>query len=598
VVTRNTPFPGGLPEAARGADRSFYAIAESYLRGTLERNPSWSTAMGYHAHDGRLEDCTAAGLRSRLDFANDFRARLGAVDATRLSLSARVDHALLINDIEGTIFTLIDLRPHERDPQSYIDLLGNATLYLTLHDPDAPVWPERLAALLSRMRAIPGFLRAARENLKSPPRVITELAVQTNRGNIAFFETTVPALSDRAPAIAAEIKEESRRAAAALRDFQEWLEGDLLRASLGDWRLGKEIWTRKLRHTLQSDMTPMEIARRAREHLDATRRRMLEVARPLHDRLFPDHRHTQTGDDLTNAVVGEVLDEAAGRHPTRETIFDCVLQAVDRARRFIRRTDLIGLPPEDDNFVVEPTPGFLDGLAVAFFSPPPVLEPHLKKSYWISSVPRGGTPEEDRAIERSFFREYNEHALQGLTIHEAFPGHYVQYWHALRSPFATVYKKMFSSGTFAEGWAVLSEEQMFDAGYAEGEPENLLVHLKQSLRSSMNALLDATLHTGSMTDEETDRWALDLMQRVCFQEEAEARGKLRRAKVTATQLSTYFVGYLELRDILQEARRADGDGFSLKAFNERLLSFGTIPPRHIRELLRAGTRGLRSARPA
>jgi uncharacterized protein (DUF885 family) len=262
-----------------------------------------------------------------------------------------------------------------------------------------------------------------------------------------------------------------------------------------------------------------------------------------------------------------------------------VRSAVERIKAHIRERDLVTLPPDDDNFVLEPTPGFLDGMAVAFFNPPPTLEPHLKKSFWISSLPRGGSPEADRALEASFLREYNDYALQGLAIHEAFPGHYVQYWHALGSPFATVYKKIFSSGTFAEGWAVLAEELMYRNGYAADEPENLLIHLKHALRAPMNALLDARLHASTEPEEELDRWALDLMMRTGFQEEAEARGKLRRAKVTSTQLSTYFVGLLEMSDLLEAARRAEGPGFRLRAFTDRLLACGTIPPRDARALL-------------
>src|SRR5262249_41487950 len=251
--------------------------------------------------------------------------------------------------------------------------------------------------------------------------------------------------------------------------------------STGDWRLGKERWTRKLRHTLQSSLSPEEIQTRARQMLDADRRRMLEVARPLHDALHPGHRHGAEGDARINAVVREGLDHLSRRHSTPATLFRDTRRAIDRIKGFIRARDLVTLPPDDDNFAVEPTPGFMDGVAVAFFNPPPILEPDLKKSFWISSLPPGHSREDAAPGQESFLREYNDYALQGLTIHEAFPGHYVQYWHALRSPIATVYKKIFSSGTFAEGWAVLAETLMFEAGYAGDEPENLLIHLKQRL---------------------------------------------------------------------------------------------------------------------
>ncbi|HEV8701135.1 MAG TPA: DUF885 domain-containing protein [Candidatus Polarisedimenticolia bacterium] len=583
-------FPGGIPASAQGADRAFYVIADRYLAESMRAYPSTATVIGLHDHDGLLDDLSAGGIASKVDLARRFRSELMAVDPGRLSVSARIDYQLVRNDVEASLFSLTELRPHARNPQSYEDLLGTSTLYLTLLEPESPLWPERLGALLSRMRQIPRFLETARANLDNPPRVTTEMVLDTHAGNIAFFERTAPPLFPRAPAIREELERENARVLRALRSFQEWLRSDLLPRSNGDWRLGRDLWTRKLRHTLQSDLSPDEILHRAEAQIESDRRLMLEVARPLHRALHPGHRHEERGDDLINPVVREVLDEVCTRHSTRETLFRDTLRAIERIKGFIRARGLLTLPPDRDNFVVEPTPGFLDGLAVAFFNPPPILEPELKKSFWISSVPRGGSPEKDRAAEESFLREYNHYALQGLTIHEAFPGHYVQYWYALGSPFATVYKKIFSSGTFAEGWAVEAERMMFEQGYAEGEPENLLIHIKQRLRVPLNAVLDAALHTGAMTDEEADRFGLDLLQRLGFQEEAEARGKLRRAKVSSTQLSTYFVGSLELSDILREARLREGDRFDLRAYNERLLSFGSIPPRDVRALLQSDPR--------
>ncbi|HET6373253.1 MAG TPA: DUF885 family protein, partial [Candidatus Polarisedimenticolia bacterium] len=247
--------------------------------------------------------------------------------------------------------------------------------------------------------------------------------------------------------------------------------------------------------------------------------------------------------------------------------------------------DLITLPPDSDNFVIERTPAFLDGMAVAFFNTAPAFEPHLKKSFWISSIPKTGDPAADAAKTASYLREYNDYGLQALSMHEAVPGHYVQFYYALNSPMASIYKKVFSSGSFAEGWAVLCEKQVFDAGYADAEPEALLIHKKISLRAPINAIIDARLHTGAIPEPEGDKWALDLMRRRGFQEETEAQGKLRRAKVSSTQLSTYFVGFLELSDLMAECRAREGSSFSLKRFNEKLLSFGTIPPRAVRRLM-------------
>jgi uncharacterized protein (DUF885 family) len=577
--------PGGIPAGVTGREAEFYALADAYLADMYHEHPTAATAAGLHAYDARLDDWSEAAASARAATARRHKALLAACNPAALGPSARIDHSLVLNDIEGTLFSLSEIRPHERDPQFHVDLLGNSTLYLTLLDDKSPAWPERLEALLARLGAVPDFLATARATLGRPPRVVTEMVQRTNAGNLRFLEEGLPPLFARAPTLAPDLRAANARAIDALRQFQDWVRADLLPRSDGDWRLGPDRWTRKLRLTLQSDMDGDTITREARNAIDTIRARMLDIAEPLHRRLFPDHRHDSNDPGRLEAIVGEVIDAVSARHPTRATLFEYVRGVVGRIKEHIRGADLVTLPPDDDNFALEPTPGFLDGMAVAFFNPPPTLEPHMKKSFWISSLPRAGSPEADRALEESWLREYNDYALQGLTIHEAFPGHYVQYWHALKSPIATVYKKIFSSGTFAEGWAVLAENLMYDSGYAADEPENALIHLKHGLRAPLNALLDARLHTSDGPEADLDRWALDLMQRTGFQEEAEARGKLRRAKVTSTQLSTYFVGLAEMRAILDDARRAAGPAFNMREFNDRLLSFGTIPPRDARALL-------------
>jgi hypothetical protein len=576
---------GGIPSSASGADLEFYRLADHYLADLFEAYPSASTAAGFHRHDQRLDDWSAAGVRAKVTLARRHQAALVAVDAARLSPGSRVDLGILRADSEATLLSLEELRPHERDPQFFVDLLGNALLYLTLLDPDSPAWPERLEGVRGRLEQVPDFLAGARATLDRPARVVTEMVTQTNAGNMRFLSDALPRLFDKAPGIRPALEAANRKAIAALQEFQTFVEQDLLPRSTGDWRLGGPLWGKKLRLTLQSDMDAATIARRAEASIADLRRRMLEAAGPLHARLFPGHSHAETGDNLVNVVVGEVIESISERRPTRATLFETVRRAVDRIKGFLRESDLISLPPEDDRLAIEPTPGFLDGMAVAFFNPPPTLEPALKKSFWISSVPRGGSPEEDARIEASFLREYNDYALHGLAIHEAWPGHYVQYWHAYRSPMATLYKKVFSSGTFAEGWAVLAERLMFEAGYGADDPAFLLMHLKHGLRAPINALIDARLHTGGGTDEDADRFTIDLLRRTGFQEETEARGKLRRAKVTSTQLSTYFVGLIEMQDLLEDAVRSAGPGAPRKGILDRLLSFGTIPPRDVRALM-------------
>ena len=562
------------------ADSAFYTQAEWYLDGMLRLNPYVATYLGYHKYDSLLDDFTAAGIAAKVSFYEDARRRLSSIDRRALSLGASIDLDLIITDTESALFSLKELRSHENDPQVYNEILGYGTLYLTILEPGASEWPERLSALIARVKALPGFLAAARSNLRNPAAVVTRFIIEQNPGNIAFLENEIPPLFTPYPALAAELGRVLPAALSALRDYQRFLETELLDRSTGTWRLGRDLWTRKLRLTLQSDLSPDEIQRRAWERLSTERQSMFDLALPMHTKLFPGHVHEETGEDLVNTIVREVIAEISSRHSTPERLLDDCRMWVERIRTFVRDRQVIDLPPESDNFVIERTPAFLDGMAVAFFNPAPAFEPHLKKYYWVSSIPKDSAD--------SYLREYNDHGLQNLSIHEALPGHYVQFYYALNSPIASIYKKVFSSSTFAEGWAVLCEEQMYELGYgADGDdaPAGLLIHKKMALRAPINALIDARLHTGSAPEDEDDRWALDLMRRQGFQEEAEALGKLRRAKVTSTQLSTYFVGFVELADLMEECRREQGAAFRLKEFNEKLLSFGTIPPRAIRGLM-------------
>jgi uncharacterized protein DUF885 len=584
-MTESTP-PIPRPQVQSAQETRFYEAAEKYLDASLNLSPVAATYYGYHRYDGELDDYSAAGIRERISFYEAAEGTFAALDRSRMSPSALIDLDLVVNDVESSLFSMKELKPHENNPGHYNELIGYGTLFLTILEEGDPAWPARLASLHSRLKAVPDLLAAARANLGCPPRIVTEFILQQNPANISFLRDTLPRLYGRAPHLQPRLEAESRRAIAALQDYQRFLEGELLSRSSGDWRLGRDLWTRKLRLTLQSDLRPEQILERAWSRLRSEREAMLQVAEPIHARLFPGHAHAEKGEDLVNAVVREVIGEISKRHSTPETLFEDVKgKWVPRTRAFIRKAGLLTLPDESDNFVVERTPGFLDGLAVAFFQPPPAFEPHLKKSYWISSIPKTGDPAGDAERAESFLREYNDYGLQSLTIHEALPGHYVQFWYAMNSPFASIYKKIYANNTFAEGWAVLAEEQMFKAGYAEAEPECLLIHKKINLRTPINAILDARLHTEPMTEAEADRWALDLMRRYGFQEEAEATFKLRRAKITSTQLSTYFVGLVELGDLMEECMRRDGARFSLKAFNERLLSYGTIPPRAVRRLM-------------
>jgi uncharacterized protein (DUF885 family) len=228
-------------------------------------------------------------------------------------------------------------------------------------------------------------------------------------------------------------------------------------------------------------------------------------------------------------------------------------------------------------------PEFMRGNSVAYLNPAPPLDERGSSEYAISPPPADWPPERIA----SFFQEYNRAMLKILTIHEAYPGHYVQLEYSNRHP--SLIRKVLSSGTFAEGWAVYTEQMMLDQGFGEGDPGLRLQQLKFYLRAVVNAILDQAMHAGSMTDAE----AMDLLVGRAFQAEGEAVGKIIRAKQSSCQLSTYFVGRTAFYRLRQQVQRDLGDRFDLGRYHEAVLSHGTLPVKYLPELLRHELRDLR-----
>jgi uncharacterized protein (DUF885 family) len=159
------------------------------------------------------------------------------------------------------------------------------------------------------------------------------------------------------------------------------------------------------------------------------------------------------------------------------------------------------------------------------------------------------------------------------------PGHYLQLAHSNEFKAPTMVRAIFQSGSFIEGWAVYMEQVMAEAGY--GGPEVKMQQLKMRLRVICNAILDQSIHAGNMSEKE----AMDLMMKEGFQQEGEAVAKWKRARLTSSQLSTYFVGVTEHLDLREKARASAGASFDPKKYHDQVLSYGSPPVKYVRELM-------------
>ncbi|GIF43332.1 DUF885 domain-containing protein [Actinoplanes xinjiangensis] len=533
----------------------FVPLAERIVDALLESDPATASSAGDHRFDDRLPDHSAAAVSGRVAMLRDAADALSAVDPDSFDPEDQVDHAILTARVERAIFELTEIREHEWNP---LEHNPGPLLHALIARPFAPL-DERLAGLAGRLAAIPDALATARAVLRDVPRIHAETAIGQFAGTAGLVRDQVPRLLAQAPGRRAEVEPAAAAALSALGEFDGWLRARLEGDDPGrEPRLGRPLWEARLWHTLDTELPAAEILSRAWDNLD----RVSEALRVASAEL--------TGGPATDETVRRALDTIAGRHPDDSTIVGLAQVTMAEATEFVRRHDVLSLV--DDPCVIEEMPEFARGVAVAYCDPPGPLETADVPTFYCIAPAPADWPAERIA---SFYREYNDEMLRNLTVHEAMPGHFLQIAHSRRFRAATRVRSLGWSGPFVEGWAVYAEELMAGLGFG-GLPVRVQ-QLKMQLRMSLNAIIDQLTHCEDMPEAE----AMALMTGRGFQEEGEAAGKWRRALLTSTQLSTYFVGYTEVAAIAA----ARPFGATPKAWHDAMLAHGSPPPRHLRTLL-------------
>jgi uncharacterized protein (DUF885 family) len=601
-----SPFRPAIPDPLPVPATPFARVLDGFLRDFFAASPVSAGFAGYHLVDGAWPDPSEAGRQARLATYDRHEAALRALDADTLDAGERVDRGYLLELIDQARFGDEELREEAWDPLSIGTTLG-AGLFLMLSRDYAP-WAHRGAAFLARVEGIPAYLEAALGALTGlPDRPVSLLHVETalkqlpGTGGLidaGIEEARTRAAAGESPELVAALEAAAEPAGAALERMRLALDTEVRARATGDGRLGPELYARKLRHTLGSELTPDQLLERAWADHRAVRREMLRLARALWSEWVPGEPLPVVADDDeagTAALIARVLDRIAEQHQRPADLLDWCNREVARIEAFCREHDIIGLA--DDPLEIIWTPVFLRAYGRAFLDAPGPLDRGQKSHFFITPPDDDATPE---AIE-SYMREDNDRMLVLLCLHEGVPGHYLQLAWSNRNPSLT--RTIFSNGMFAEGWAVYVEQVMLDLGYDAHDGALLLTHWKFYLRAITNAILDIETHANAMTEDA----AIDLMVRQAFQEEDEARAKWLRARITSTQLSTYYVGALEMFDLETEARRraaarAGADpasvpervigpgpgptpGFVYKTHLEAVIAHGTPPIRWVRRIL-------------
>jgi len=367
--------------------------------------------------------------------------------------------------------------------------------------------------------------------------------------------------------------------------FSSWLQNDLAKRKTDrTWRLGKELYAEKFRLVMETEITPEQVLSEAETAMKQTRTEMFELALPLHNQYFSDHddHSSLSTRERENTIIGEVLNKISDDHPNRNELIQDATQELEAIKQFILDKKIVSLKSRD-NLKVIPTPPYMRGrFSVAGFHRAPPLDPNAEAEFWVTPI----DPQTPDAKAESKLCEYNKLVMKWLCIHEALPGHYVQAEHAndIQPISRRLVRALFGNGAYVEGWAEYIAQVMMQEGFANNDPRYRISYLKIWLRSISNAILDIRLQTMGMTDDE----AMAFMTKDAFQTQAEAEGKLQRAKLTSTQLPTYYVGtsdWWRLRRAYQAAKRTD---FTLAEFHDRALDAGELPVPELQRLLLSG----------
>ena len=555
--------------AATNEDARFTAFGERIVDEFLKLDPVSATQLGDHRYDALLPDVSAKGRAARRAFAEQALAQLAKFDAHRLSREHQVDAILLRDQLNYIIFSVDRLQDWAWDPLTYS--AGNAFFTLTSRE-FAPL-PVRLRSAIGRMEALPTFLQQARESLNPArvPLIHAQTAAKQNPGLNDLIDGIVAQKSALPAADQTRLVKAAATAKAAVADYQEWLDKQLVPNAKGNERLGAALYDEKLRLALNSSLSRQKIRTRAEAEIRDLRSKMYVVAAGmLKGQAGAPSAPASPTPEQQQAVIEAGLAIVAADVPPKDQMIPFAQQALGKAISFAKAKKIVSFPTASFN-VIE-MPEYARGFSAAYADMPGPLEKDQRGFFDVMPIPTDWTAEQSA----SFLREYNKWTLHELALHEGVPGHLLQLAHS--NQYKSRLRAFLQSGSMIEGWACYGQDVMADAGFLNRDPRYLLAHYKFQMRVPVNAILDQDFHVNGLTRDQ----AMQMMTKTAFQEEREAAGKWVRMQLSSAQLPTYFVGYSEWWDFRKAAEKRPG--FNLEKFHDAALSHGSPPVRLIREL--------------
>lgn len=542
----------GAGEFARFVDAHF----EKYF----EWRPSSATSTGFHQYDDRLEDFSGPAIRVRIATLSEELVRLGRIRQQELFGQDQIDYEVLDGQLRAELLDLETLRVLQTNPMPYVSLSGEAVDALMKRDfaPKA----VRLRSVIARLRKVPPLLEAMQANVTEPPREFTELALRVASGSVAFFTETVKKWAEDAAGGDASLRREaveaSQSAGEAMRGAAAWLKKDLLSKSQGSYAIGAENFSRKLLYEEMVDIPLKRLLEIGEANLEKDRQAFIETAR----RIAPGKSPM------------EAMRMISSDHPAEGQLVESTKRTVDGIRQFLVDRHIVAIPSEVRPIIAE-TPPYARASGFAMMDTPGPYEPKATEAFYYVTPPEKDWP---AARREEHLRLFNRPVMEIITIHEAWPGHYLQFLYARQFPTKT--RKLVYCSTNVEGWAHYGEQMMLEEGFGGGEPRTRLAQLSEALLRDCRYLVGIRLHTQGMTVEEGTRFFMEKG----YAERAVALEEARRGAYDPTYLY-YTLGKLMIYQLREDYRKAKGTAYSLNGFHNDFIRLGGIPIKLVRRIL-------------
>jgi uncharacterized protein (DUF885 family) len=556
------------PEAA-DAGAKFRALADQYFSDVVFHfGPTGATAVGFHQYDTRLEDYRRAAVDAQIAAEKAFAKKFDEFPADGLDPSSQGDLAIMRANVHGTLLELETVRGWERNPDNYSSGITNSAFVLMERD-FAPA-DARLKSLVEREKQMPAVFEAARQNLKNPPKIYTEIALEQLPGIIDFFQHDVPAAFKAAkdPATIAEFRKTNAAVIEALGNYEQWLKTDLLPRSNGDFRIGADTFSKKL---LYDEMVDVPLDRLLQIGYDDLHRNQAEFQRVAKE---VDPKKTPK----------EILATLAAIHPAPDQLLQAFHDRFNSEIAFIQAKRIITIPSTVQP-TLEETPPFMRATTQASMDSPGPFEKHSTTAYFNVTLPEKNW---DAERVKEYMAAFNVGTVVSTSVHEAYPGHYVQFLWVNHTNLSTV-RKLTGSATNIEGWAHYCEQMMLDQGYnqpgvgAKDERESRLIRLGQlqdALLRDARFVVGIRMHTKGMTLEQ----AQDFFFNEGYQSRPIAEVETKRGTSDPTYLY-YTLGKLQIMKLRSDLQKKEGAAFSLEKFHDDFMRQGGAPIRIVRKAL-------------